>query len=150
MPTHRPAPDQRQSWNGQAMRVALDGALGQVAAHVPAVPVEHVQLVVLGAGEHHQLGAEGVDRVRPAVVEVSRQAEAVPAAGEPLGHNTGVDRADGVGAGVGSARARLRHIVSLQPVRQYENTFQKASLIATHNATQAQAASRLDSEWNLF
>lgn len=37
--------------------VALDGALRQVAAHVPAVAVEDLDVAV-GVGEHHQFGAE--------------------------------------------------------------------------------------------
>ena len=64
--------------------VALDGALRQVAAHVPAVAVEHLQVPVR-VGEHDQLGAERLDRVRLAVPEVLDRAEAVPAAGVPVG-----------------------------------------------------------------
>ena len=61
--------------------VALDRALGQVAAHVPAVAVEHVDLAV-AAAEDDQLLPEGVDGVRLAVAEVPDQPQAVPAAGE--------------------------------------------------------------------
>ena len=46
--------------------VALHGALGQVAAHVPAVAVEHVELAV-GALPDHELAAEALDGVRLAV-----------------------------------------------------------------------------------
>ena len=70
----------------------LDRALREVAAHVPAVPVEHVQRAV-GAGQHDQLGAERLDRVRLAVAELVAQAEAVPAAREPLGQHAGIDGA---------------------------------------------------------
>ncbi len=72
-------------------RVALHRALGEVAAHVPAVSVEHVELAVVGR-EHHELRAERLDRVRGAVAEVGGQAEAVPAAGEPRRRSAGVDR----------------------------------------------------------
>ena len=61
--------------------VALDLALGEVAAHVPAVAVEHVDLAV-PAAEHHQLLPERVHRVRLTVAEVPGQPKAVPAAGE--------------------------------------------------------------------
>ena len=63
--------------------VALDRALGQVAAHVPAVAVEDVE-VALGVLPHDQLAAERLDPVRLAVAEGVRQPEAVPAAREPL------------------------------------------------------------------
>ena len=46
--------------------VALDGALRQVAAHVPAVAVEDLE-VALRVGEDHQHGAEDLDAVRLAV-----------------------------------------------------------------------------------
>ena len=59
-------------------RVVLDRALGEVAAHVPAVGVEHAQRAVRGR-EDDELGAERGDRVRLAVAEVGGQAEAVPA-----------------------------------------------------------------------
>ena len=62
--------------------VALDLALRQVTAHVPAVAVEHVDVAV-SAAEHHQLLPERVDRVRLAVTEISDQSQAMPAAGEP-------------------------------------------------------------------
>jgi hypothetical protein len=48
--------------------VALERALGQVAAHVPAVSVEHVQFAV-GTGEHDKLRTESGDRVRFAVLK---------------------------------------------------------------------------------
>ena len=51
--------------------VALDRAAGQVAAHVPAVRVEHVQ-VARRVREHHQLGAERLHRVRAGVAEPRR------------------------------------------------------------------------------
>src|SRR5262249_41265401 len=62
--------------------VALDLALGEVTAHVPAVAVANVDLAV-SAAEDHQFLAEGIDRVWLAVAEISDQAQAVPAAGEP-------------------------------------------------------------------
>ena len=74
-------------------RVALDGALREVAAHVPAVAVEHAQLV-LRVGEHHQLGAEGVNGVRFSVEEVPHRAQAVPAPGIPVRQGPGVDLAN--------------------------------------------------------
>ena len=61
--------------------VALDLALGEVAAHVPAVAVEGVE-VALAVLPDHQLGAEPLDRVRFAVGERRGQPEAVPTAGE--------------------------------------------------------------------
>ena len=70
----------------------LHGALREVAAHVPAVAVEHVQRPVV-AGEHDQLGAERLDGVRLAVAEGVEQSEAVPATGVPLGQHAGIDGA---------------------------------------------------------
>ena len=73
--------------------VALDRARGQVAAHVPAVRVEHVQLAG-GVGEDDQLGAERLHGVRPrrvAVAEHLRQPKAVPAAREPGRRRPDVD-----------------------------------------------------------
>jgi len=74
-------------------RVALDLALAQVATHVAAVGVEDLD-VALAVGEHDQLGAEGVDRVRLSVLEGLRQTEAVPTTGETGGGDTGDDLAD--------------------------------------------------------
>ena len=65
-------------------RVALDRALGQVAAHVPAVRVEDLEVAVV-ACEHDEFGAEGGDGVRLAVAERLGQTEAVPAPREPVG-----------------------------------------------------------------
>ncbi len=62
-------------------RVALDPALAQVATHVPAVGIESLH-VALAVGEHDQLGAERLDRVRLAALEGLREADAVPAASE--------------------------------------------------------------------
>src|SRR5699024_12260147 len=53
----------------------LDLAVGQVAAEVPAVAVEDVDLA-LGAGPPDQPGAEGVARVRVAVGGVLDGADA--------------------------------------------------------------------------
>src|SRR5699024_11104692 len=60
--------------------VALDGALGEVAAHVSAVAVEDLHPV--GGAEDHEAGTEDLDHVGLAVIEVLGQAEAVPSAGE--------------------------------------------------------------------
>jgi hypothetical protein len=73
--------------------VALDGALGQVAAHVPAVAVENLD-VTLRIGEDHQLGAERLNRMRFAVQEVLRDAQAVPAPGVPGRQGAGIDFPD--------------------------------------------------------
>ena len=81
--------------------VALDRALGQVAAHVPAVAVEHVELA-LGVRPDDELAAERLDRVRLAVREGLGQAQAVPAAGEPLRRRAAVEDSAGR-AGVGSS-----------------------------------------------
>jgi hypothetical protein len=62
---------------------AFNLALREVTAHVPAVAVEHI-VVAVRAAEDDKLLAEGVDRVRLAVTEISDQTQAVPAAGEPL------------------------------------------------------------------
>jgi hypothetical protein len=45
---------------GAGHLVALDGALRQVTAHVPAVAVEDLELAA-GVGEHDELGAEYLD-----------------------------------------------------------------------------------------
>ena len=63
---------------GAGHLVALDGALRQVAAHVPAVAVEHVELP-LAVLPDHELAAEGGHRVRLPVGELLLEAEAVPA-----------------------------------------------------------------------
>src|ERR1700722_9266380 len=65
--------------------VALDLAFGEVAAHVPAVGVEDVEIALARrpAAERDELAAERVDGVWLAVREVSDQTQAVPAAGEP-------------------------------------------------------------------
>src|SRR5690606_11021727 len=82
--------------------VALDRAVGEVAAHVRAEGVEHVEISVVPC-EHDELDAERGDLVRLAVGEVRDQAEAVPAAGVPLGRQARVDDADPVsGCGRGS------------------------------------------------
>ena len=78
--------------------VALDGALRQVAAHVPAVAVEDLD-VALRVGEDHQLGAEDLDAVRLAVQVVRDRAEAVPAARVPVRQRSGVDLANACGFG---------------------------------------------------
>ena len=70
---------QRQSWNGQAISSPLMVPLRQVAAHVPAVAVEDLE-ITLRVGEHHQLGAERVDRVRLAVPVLLTGPQAVPSA----------------------------------------------------------------------
>ena len=77
---------------GAGHLVALDGALGEVAAHVPAVAVEHVELA-LRVREHDQLGPERLDGVRDAVAEGVREAQTVPAAREPGGRDARVDLA---------------------------------------------------------
>ena len=59
--------------------VALDGALRQIAAHVPAETVEDVQIAVR-VGEHDQMGAERLDPMRLAVQVILDRAQAVPAA----------------------------------------------------------------------
>ena len=81
--------------------VALDGALAQVAAHVAAVAVEHLD-VALGVGEDHQFGAERLDPVWLAVQEVLRDAQAVPAAGKPRRQSAGINLPDADRSDVGS------------------------------------------------
>src|SRR5688572_13889682 len=58
--------------------VALDRPLRQVAAHVPAVPVEDAK-VALGILEDDELAAEAVNGVRLAVPERVGETKAVPA-----------------------------------------------------------------------
>src|SRR5690606_17618500 len=79
--------------------VALHRALGQVAAHVPAVAVQHVE-VAGRVGPHHELAAERLDGVGPAVAEGLGQTQTVPAAGEALRRGAAVQRASAL-AGVG-------------------------------------------------
>ncbi|CRK50281.1 conserved hypothetical protein [Rhodococcus sp. RD6.2] len=86
--------------------VALDAALAQVAAHVPAVRVENLELA-LAVGEDDELGAERFDTVRLAVEELSLEADAVPTTRKPRGGGSHVDLANL--AACGSA-ARLRHL----------------------------------------
>ena len=71
-------------------RAALDRAAGQVAAHVPAVRVQDMQLAGL-VGEYDELGAERFHRVRTVVAERRGQPEAMPATGEPGRRGTGID-----------------------------------------------------------
>ena len=73
--------------------VALDGSLCQIAAHVPAVTVQDLQLA-LRIGEDHQHGAEDLDAVRLAVLKVLDRPQAVPAPREPIGQRAGVDLAN--------------------------------------------------------
>ena len=73
--------------------VTLDGALRQVAAHVAAVAVEHLEVAV-GVGEDDQHGAEDLHAVRLAVQVILHRAEAVPAARKPVRKRSGVDFAD--------------------------------------------------------
>ena len=73
--------------------VALDRALRQVAAHVAAVAVQHLEVAVR-VGEDHQHGAEDLHAVRLAVQVILHRAEAVPAACEPVRQRAGVDFAD--------------------------------------------------------
>src|SRR6185436_8706114 len=56
--------------------VALDRALRQVAAHVPAVAVQHLEVAV-GVGEDHEHGAEDLHAVRLAVAVVLHSTQAV-------------------------------------------------------------------------
>ena len=72
--------------------VTLDGALRQVAAHVPAVAVQHVHVAVR-VGEHDQVRAECLDSVGLAVQVILDRAKAVPAPGIPVGQGAGVDLA---------------------------------------------------------
>src|SRR5690606_193096 len=93
-----PAPVVERAGDG----VALDRAVGEIAAHVGAEGVEHVELPVF-SGEHDELGAERGDLMRLAVGEVADQAEAMPPAGVPLGRQARVDDAGPVsGCGRGS------------------------------------------------
>ena len=74
--------------------VALDGALRQVTAHVPAVAVEDVQLT-LRIGEDHQLWCRrSRHRMGNAVGEVGDRSQAVPAARIAVRQRSGVDLAD--------------------------------------------------------
>ena len=95
---HRPSPPQRQSWKGQAISSPLTSPWRQVAAHVPAVAVEDVDLAV-AATEDHQLLAERVDRVWLPVTEIFGQTQAVPSAGEACRRRFGFDLPNLVGSG---------------------------------------------------
>ncbi|CPZ49256.1 Uncharacterised protein [Mycobacteroides abscessus] len=79
--------------------VALDGALRQIATHVAAIAVEHLD-VALGVGEYHQFGAERVDRVGLTVPERLCDAQAVPTACVARGELTDVDLANADSCGV--------------------------------------------------
>jgi hypothetical protein len=79
--------------------VALDRALGQVAAHVSAVAVQHLQ-VTARIGEHHELGTESLDRVRFTVEEFLDRSQAVPASREPVRQGAGVDFANAAASGI--------------------------------------------------
>ncbi len=70
--------------------VAFDGALGQVAAHVPAVAVEDFQVPV-GISEHNQLGAERLYPVWLPFQIVLRDAQAMPATRIPGRQGAGID-----------------------------------------------------------
>src|SRR6476659_4254192 len=76
--------------------VALDGALGEVAAHVSAVAVQDLD-VAMGVGKDHQHGAENLDAVRLTVQVVLHRAKAVPAACVPVRQHPGVDLANACG-----------------------------------------------------
>ena len=73
--------------------VALDSALGQVPAHVSAVGIKYMKFVI-GIGEHHQFGAERVDRMRLAIQEALDRSQTVPATGVAIGQGPGVDIAN--------------------------------------------------------
>ena len=73
--------------------VALDGALRQVAAHVPAVAVEDVHVAVR-VGEHDEMGAERLDPMGLAVQVILDRAKAMPAARVAVGQGAGVDLAN--------------------------------------------------------
>jgi hypothetical protein len=79
-----------------------------------AVGVQHVELAVLTL-EDDQLGAEGLDRVRLAILEQRCRADTVPAAGEAGGDRAGlnftnslVDLANGLAFG----QKGVRHLSS--------------------------------------
>ncbi len=84
--------------------VALDLALGEVAAHVPAVAVEDVELA-LGVLPGDELGAEALDGVRLPVAEGLRETEAVPAAREAEGGGSLVEK---------SGVAHVEHVTVLR------------------------------------
>jgi hypothetical protein len=83
-------------------------AVGEVTAHVTAVPVEGVDRAV-AASKHHQLLPERVDAVRLSVIEVFDQAQAMPAASESGRGGRGFDLPNLVGI------ALQRHVVVVQP-----------------------------------
>jgi len=70
--------------------VTLHLTLAEVAAHVTAVAVEHIDLAV-AAAEHHQLLPEGVHGVWRAVAEVPGQPQTMPATGESRRCRLGLD-----------------------------------------------------------
>src|SRR5690606_38808042 len=93
--------------------VALDGALRQVATHVPAVAVQDLQ-VARGVREHREFGAEDLHAVRLAVQEILHGSQAVPAAGVAVGQGAGVDLAN---AAVGCFSRHFAPPVSLTRTR---------------------------------
>src|SRR5262249_24302356 len=76
--------------------ISLHLALGEVAAHVPAVAVEHVDPAVTAA-ENHELLAERGNGVRLAVAEVLGQSQGVPAASKSGWDRLGFDLPNLVG-----------------------------------------------------
>lgn len=70
--------------------VVLDGALRQVASHMPAITVQHLD-IAMRIGEHHQLGAKRLDTVRLPVKEGLGQTQAVPPPGKPSHRCAAVD-----------------------------------------------------------
>src|SRR5439155_7367262 len=90
----------------------LDGSLGEVAAHVPAVRVEHGQLAVVAALKDDELPAERLYGVRLAVPELVEEAEAVPTARIPVGQDAAVDAAN---RGCAGRRGHVRHVPSMPP-----------------------------------
>src|SRR6185312_8541466 len=95
-------------------RVADHPPVRQVAAHMQAEGVQHVEAAVL-ALEDHQLGAEGLDRVRLAVLEHRGRTQAVPAARIAGRDRAGFDLANGLAFGQNS----VRHLSSPK-LRYYE------------------------------
>lgn len=77
--------------------VALDLTVGQIATHVPAVGVQDIDLAVLAA-EDHQLAAEGIDRVRFSIAQITGQSEAMPASRIPCRRGLRLDLTDLFGA----------------------------------------------------
>ena len=93
--------------------VAPDGALRQVAAHVPAVAVEHVQ-VARRVGEHHEFRAERMHRMRLAVQEGLHRSQAVPTTRIPVGQRPGVDIANVGHVGLRVSLIRTRYSFALR------------------------------------